>query len=291
MQGVRLRGTTAAVAFAGTVACVILGLVGGASAAVGTTDLSMTKTDTADPVTVGDSFGYVLTVKNEGANDAADVITTDTLPSQVSYVSATPSAGTCQKAGSTITCDLGQVNSAASATVTITVKASRSGTASNTASLTSADDTNAANNVDTEATTINKKASTPKPKHQKGKGHASCATPTIVGTPGNDVLQGTNGPDVIVTGTGNDQVFANGGNDLVCSGGGADLVNGGSGNDFVNGGGGPDTLVGTDGGDTLKGKGGRDRLLGGRGNDLLNGGKSRDKCKGGPGRDFLVRCP
>ena len=162
MQGVSRR-SKAAIAVTGALGALALGLIGGtgASAAVGATDLSMTKADTADPVTVGDTFGYVLTVKNEGANDAGDVITTDTLPSQVSYVSATPSAGTCQKSGSKITCDLGQVNSAASATVTITVKASKSGTASNTASLTSSDDTNAANNLDTETTVINKKPGTP----------------------------------------------------------------------------------------------------------------------------------
>ena len=159
MQGVWVRGT-AGIAMAGALFCLILGLIGGAggaSAAVGSTDLSMTKADTADPVTVGDTFAYVLTVKNEGANDAGDVITTDTLPSQVSYVSATPSAGTCEKSGSKITCDLGQVNAGLSASVTITVKASRSGTASNTASLTSADDTNATNNLDTETTVINRK--------------------------------------------------------------------------------------------------------------------------------------
>ena len=283
---------TAGIAIAGAVACLIVGLIagaGGASAAVGSTDVSMTKTDTADPVTVGDTFGYVLTVKNEGANDAGDVIATDNLPSQVSYVSATPSSGSCQRSGSKVTCDLGQINAGASASVTITVRASRSGTASNTASLTSADDTNAANNLDTETTVINKKPSTPKPK--KPKGRPSCSTPTIVGTPGNDVLQGTSHSDVIVALTGDDQVFAGGGNDLVCTDGGADLVDGGSGKDFVNGGSGPDTLIGGDGGDTLKGKNGRDRLIGGQGDDLLNGGKKRDRCKGGPGRNILLRCP
>src|SRR5882672_4200845 len=127
MQGVRVRGT-AGIAIAGAVVCLILGLIGGAG----------------------------------GASDAGDVITTDTLPSQVSYVSSTPSAGTCQKSGSKITCDLGQINAGASASVTITVKASKNGTASNTASLTSADDTNATNNLDTETTVINKKPSTPK---------------------------------------------------------------------------------------------------------------------------------
>src|SRR5437899_10739609 len=105
----------------GLLAVVALGVTaGGAGAVVGATDLSLTKADTADPVTVGDTFGYVITVKNEGANDAGDVIVTDTLPSQVSYVSATPSQGKpCQKSGSKITCDLQQVNAAASASVTI----------------------------------------------------------------------------------------------------------------------------------------------------------------------------
>jgi uncharacterized repeat protein (TIGR01451 family) len=289
MQGVRPRGKVA-LAMAGAFACLIVGLIGGAggaSAAIGSTDLSMTKTDTADPVAVGDTFAYVLTVKNLGANDAGDVITTDTLPSQVSYVSATPSAGTCQKAGAKVTCDLGQVNAGTTASVTITVKAAKTGTTSNTASLTSSNDTSASNNVDTETTVINKKAPAPK----KPKGHPSCATPTIVGTAGNDVLQGTSHADVIVGLTGNDQIFAGGGNDLICAGAGIDLVDGGLGKDFVNGGGGADRLLGRDGGDTLKGKNGRDRLFGGKGDDLLNGGKKRDKCKGGPGRDTLVHCP
>jgi uncharacterized repeat protein (TIGR01451 family) len=291
MQGVSTRGISA-IAAAGLLAAIALGLLGGAggaSAAVGSTDLSLTKADTADPVTVGDNFGYVITVRNTGLKDAGDVITADTLPSQVTYVSATPSSGTCQKAGSKVTCDLGQVNAGASATVTIMVKAAHSGTASNTASLTSADDTNAANNLDTETTVINKKPATPKPKKPKGK--ASCATPTIVGTVGNDVLQGTSHSDVIVALTGSDQVFAGGGNDIVCAGGGADLVDGGSGKDLVIGGGGPDRLIGSDGGDTLKGKNGRDKLFGGKGDDLLNGGKKRDKCKGGPGRNLLLSCP
>ena len=291
MQGVSRRGR-AGIAAAGAMAALVVGLiagVGGASALVGDTDLSMSKADTADPVTVGDTFAYVLTVKNEGANDAADVITTDTLPSRVSYVSATPSAGTCDKAGSKITCDLGQVNMGASATVTITVKATDNGTVSNTASLTSANDTNAANNLDTETTVINNKPKTPKAK--KPKGRVTCATPTIVGTAGNDTLQGTNRADVIVSFTGDDQVFAGGGNDLVCTDGGFDFVDAGSGKDIVVGGGAADRLFGSDGGDILKGKNGRDKLLGGKGDDLLNGGKKRDRCKGGPGNDTLIRCP
>ena len=186
----------AGIAATGLLAALVLGLIGGvgpAGAVVGATDLSLTKADTADPVTVGDTFAYVITVKNEGTQDAGDVIVTDTLPSGVTYVSTTPSqiatGKSCDKSGGKVTCDLGQVDMATNASVTIMVKASSSGTATDTASLTSADDTNAANNLDSETTTINKKPATPQPpkppkhpKHPKHRGRPSCASPTIVGT-------------------------------------------------------------------------------------------------------------
>lgn len=281
-----------AAALLGALVLLLIVMPGRAAGAIGPTDLSLTKSDSADPVTVGTNFSYTIAVKNEGLNDASAVTVTDTLPSQVGYVSATPSAGTCTKSGSKVTCNLGQVNTATSASISIVVKASSSGTASNTASLTSVDDTNAANNQDTETTTINKVPSAPKTKTKKGKGSKlTCATPTIVGTNGNDVIQGTNGADSILGLGGNDQIFGNGGNDAICAGDGADLVNGGSGADIIVGGPGPDFLIGEDGGDAIKGKSGRDRLLGMKGNDLLNGGHGRDKCKGGPGRNLLRSCP
>src|SRR3954466_16332049 len=123
MQGASRRGI-AAITLAGALAALVVGLIGGAggaSAAVGATDLSLTKADTADPVAVGDTFGYVITVKNEVAtNDAGAVVVTGTLPPLGPCVSATPSAGTCQKAGSTVTCDLGQITASAPATATFT---------------------------------------------------------------------------------------------------------------------------------------------------------------------------
>jgi uncharacterized repeat protein (TIGR01451 family) len=274
----RLLGT-AAVLF-GVLVSVLLATSGGAAAAVGPTDLSLTKSDSPDPVVQGSNLTYTIKVENLGANDASAVSVADTLPSQVDYVSSSTTAGSCQHTGNTVTCDLGQINAGTSVTVTIVVKAKKSGSISNTASLTFADDTNAANNQDTEATTVSKPT---KPKRPKGR--ASCATPTIVGTAGDDVISGTSHGDVIVTYTGNDQVFAGGGGDLICTGGGADFVFGDTGKDTVIGGSGPDRLVGGDSSDVLKGKNGRDRLKGGSGDDLLNGGKKRDRCKGGPGRD------
>jgi uncharacterized repeat protein (TIGR01451 family) len=246
----------------------------------------VTKNDSADPVVRGSQFTYTVQVRNLGAGataDATNVTVVDTLPAQVDFVSATPSAGTCQQAAGAVTCSLGQVNAGATATVTIVVKAQRQGTASNLVTVTSPEDTSPANNQDTETTAILNKG--------KAKKLASCATPTISGTAGNDVLTGTNRADVIRAFSGDDQVFAGGGKDLICADLGADLVSGGPKADLVIGGGGPDRLVGNTEGDVLKGKRGRDRLRGNFGNDFLNGGRGRDSCKGGPGQDTLRRCP
>lgn len=257
----------------------------GASAAVGLTDLSLTKTDSADPVTKGGAFSYTITVKNQGPNDASAVTVTDPLPSRVSFVSASSSAGSCTQAGSVVTCNLGTLNAGLTATVTISVKASKSGTASNTATVTSPEDSTPANNSDTEATVINNPSG-------KGKKAVGCATtPTIVGTIGNDSLVGTSKADVILGLGGDDSIDSGGGNDIVCAGSGNDVVTGGPGADFVSGGIGADRLFGSFGGDLLKGKAGRDRIFGNGGNDRLNGGRGHDRCRGGAGHDSLKNCP
>jgi uncharacterized repeat protein (TIGR01451 family) len=267
-------------------AVVLIGLPG-ASAAPGPTDLSLTKNDSADPVVKGSNFSYTIQVRNPDAtNDATDVSVVDTLPAQVDFVSATASSGTCQEHAKTVTCNLGTVLAGTTATVTITVKADRQGTASNVATVTtSVVDANTANNQDIETTAIVNKGKA------KKKAKASCAAPTISGTAGNDILIGTNRADVIRAFSGDDQVFAGDGKDLICADLGADLVSGGPKGDTVIGGGGPDRLIGKTGADLLKGKKGRDRLRGNFGNDFLNGGRGIDSCKGGPGQDTLRRCP
>jgi uncharacterized repeat protein (TIGR01451 family) len=284
IRGPRLFGMAGALAV--VLALVLINWPSGATAAVGPTDLSLTKSDSPDPVAVGGTLTYTIRVTNpnpSGGNDASNVVVTDTLPSQVDFVSAT--GGTCQRSGSKVTCDLGQVNAATTATVTIVVKPKREGTLSNTASVASPNDAVLTNNSATATTTVTKAAK------GKKKGKATCATPTITGTAGVDTIVGTAGADVILALAGNDQVFAGGGKDLVCAGAGADLVVGGSSGDTLIGGGGADTLKGNDGGDLLKGKNGRDRLRGQAGNDVLKGGKKRDSCKGGAGRDTLNSCP
>ncbi|MGH2956665.1 MAG: hypothetical protein ACRDL6_06705 [Solirubrobacterales bacterium] len=274
----------------------IVALPRGASALPGPTDLALTKSDSADPVTKESNFTYTIQVANQGANDATDVLVTDTLPSQVEFASATASSGTCSRAGSVVTCNLGQVNAAVTAIVTIVVEAKGTGTASNTAVVTSPDDTNAANNQDTETTVITEPAKTAKGKGKKKKKkkkkiRASCGSPTISGTAGDDRIVGTSRGEVIVTFGGKDRVFAGGGKDLICTGAGTDLVSGGPKADTIIGGRGRDRLFGNTGRDLLKGKAGRDRLRGNKGRDFLKGGRGRDKCRGGAARDKLRSCP
>ena len=274
----------------GSLVLSLLAGTGGAGAAPGDTDLALKISDGPDPVTAGDNLIYAIRIDNPGTLPATGVTVTDSLPSGVDFVSAT--GGVCERTGDTVTCDLGQVDADTSAVVTIVVKTRKAGALSNTATVTSPEDVVLANNSATATTTVNKVVKAPKPKKPKQpRGRPSCATPTIIGTAGPDVITGTARADVIVTFGGNDQVFAGGGGDLVCSGAGADLVAGQDGADTVIGGGGADRLIGGKSGDVLKGKNGRDRLKGKSGDDFLNGGKKRDLCKGGSGRDTLRRCP
>ncbi len=109
-------------------------------------DLALEKLDSPDPVTVGRPLTYRITVTNYGASTATNVTLTDTLPSGVTFGSATPGQGTCSGTSQVI-CNLGDLSIGANAVVTILVTPTVTGTLSNTASV-SADtiDLNSANN-------------------------------------------------------------------------------------------------------------------------------------------------
>jgi uncharacterized repeat protein (TIGR01451 family) len=99
------------------------------------TDIAVTKT--ASPTLIdppGGNLTYTLNITNNGPNVAQNVAVTDNLPPTVTLVSATPSQGVCTGASS-ITCSLGNINNAGTATVTIVVHPIQIGHISNTASV------------------------------------------------------------------------------------------------------------------------------------------------------------
>jgi uncharacterized repeat protein (TIGR01451 family) len=126
----------------------------------GPADVSITKTDSQDPVSAGGTLTYHLTVTNNGTPampaTTSGVTVTDVLPAGVTLVSATPSTGTCSGTG-TITCDLGIFPSAATATIDIVVQvaADKTGTLTNTATVAAlTNDPSPGNNTATEVTSV-----------------------------------------------------------------------------------------------------------------------------------------
>jgi uncharacterized repeat protein (TIGR01451 family) len=287
-KGRRLRfwvaGVALAAAGAGVALMVATGGPGNANASVvDPADLSLTKSDSPDPVGENALLTYTLEVNNAGPDSATNVVVSDDLPSQVDPVSADPSEGNCEIQGKKVNCELGTLANGASATVTIEVTPKKAGLITNTAAVESdVEDPQGANNEDSENTTVTEGA----PAGATCKKKAA----TIEGTDAGETLTGTEGKDVILARGGDDQINAGDGKDLICAGDGNDLTRSGGGNDFAKGQGGSDTAKGQGGGDTLKGNRGGDDLTGGSGNDLLAGGKGRDRCKGGAGSDTLRSC-
>jgi uncharacterized repeat protein (TIGR01451 family) len=119
-------------------------------------DLSIAKTDAPDPVNLGGTVTYTITVTNNGPDAAAGTTVSDTLPAGAALVSATATQGTCSGT-TTVSCSLGSLASGATATVTLVVEATAGGTLSNTATVAaSTADPNMANNSATAVTTVNR---------------------------------------------------------------------------------------------------------------------------------------
>lgn len=120
-------------------------------------DVSVTKTDSADPVVLGDNLTYTVTATNHGPAIATGVSTTDTLPGSVTLVSATSASGTCSGSGGTVTCAIGNLAVGGSDAITIVVTPMTASTVaiSNTASVNASEfDPNGDNNAATEATHV-----------------------------------------------------------------------------------------------------------------------------------------
>ena len=118
-------------------------------------DMAIVKTATPNPVLEGTPLTYSLAVTNNGPATATNVTVTDTLPSTVTYLGFSTTQGTCSEAGGTVTCLLGTMLNAGTATITILTIPGQPGVISNTANVTADQtDPNLNNNTSTVSVTV-----------------------------------------------------------------------------------------------------------------------------------------
>ena len=87
----------------------------------GQVDLTIHKNGSANRVAPGDRLTYTLNVTNRGPAQASSVRVTDELPSHVTLVSILSSHGSCTESGPVVSCDLGDLEKGAEASVTLDV--------------------------------------------------------------------------------------------------------------------------------------------------------------------------
>jgi uncharacterized repeat protein (TIGR01451 family) len=142
------------------------GLGGGSASATvnvigGSADLMVTKTDSPDPVVIGDEIIYTIVVTNNGPDTAVQVSVTDGLSAPGTSVTTTQ--GTCDLngifgPGDLLQCSLGDIASGGSATVVVHSQTSlnNAGTVTNTVNVASlTPEPNISNNSATTTTTVN----------------------------------------------------------------------------------------------------------------------------------------
>jgi uncharacterized repeat protein (TIGR01451 family) len=125
-------------------------------------DLSITKSDSPDPVISGNQLTYTIVVTNNGPLDATGVTVTDRLSADVHYGLMSSTNGICTRSPATknspkdgtVTCRLGELTNSENASVTIVVTATKPGTLTNTASVSADQPDQVTDNNSATATTM-----------------------------------------------------------------------------------------------------------------------------------------
>jgi hypothetical protein len=103
-----------------------------------TADLQISNMIAPDAITTGSNYVVTISVTNGAVDtDTAVTLVTGALPSIVTFVSATTTAGSCAEASDVVTCNIGDLDGTSSATVTLTLTAAAAGEATIMASVTS----------------------------------------------------------------------------------------------------------------------------------------------------------
>jgi uncharacterized repeat protein (TIGR01451 family) len=118
-------------------------------------DLAVTKVGSPNPVEVGNNITWTIVVTNNGPDTATGVTISDPMPAGNTFVSATPSQGSCT-GGAILQCSLGTIAAGASVTITLVTTPSAVGTVTNTVTVVGNEaETNTANNTATASVVVN----------------------------------------------------------------------------------------------------------------------------------------
>ena len=99
----------------------------GTAGAGGNVNLSLTKTDSADPVEPGAPFTYTLTVTNVGTTLASDLVIVDVIPAGLEILETSTTGRDCTLSPGELRCYVDTLEPGAIATVTLAVTATGPG--------------------------------------------------------------------------------------------------------------------------------------------------------------------
>ncbi|HEU5264214.1 MAG TPA: hypothetical protein VFU34_06220, partial [Gaiellaceae bacterium] len=132
-------------------------------------DLVIVK-EASSPTPLNGIVNYSLTVTNRGPDTATDVQVADPAPVGITYLTATPSQGSCNLGPALVTCSLGTIAPGQTVTIAIRARATAVGSHTNTATVTGSGgrETDPGDNSDSAVTVVpappTPKPPTPKPK-------------------------------------------------------------------------------------------------------------------------------
>jgi uncharacterized repeat protein (TIGR01451 family) len=119
-------------------------------------DLSVTKSGSPDPATVGSALAYTITVRNNGPDAATNVKLVDLLPVTLRVIRVQASQGTYSLVDQALVFEIGGLASGAEAKITIEVNPTRAGSITNTAFVNATgSDPDTANNSTSATNTVN----------------------------------------------------------------------------------------------------------------------------------------